>query len=386
MNIKIVVLLLLLSSTFSYMPLVKAIDDHNNHADEAMATSDDDHQEEVIYLTSEQMKMAGIVVKSIPLQEVTSTINALGEVDFNRYKTISITPRITAQLIQRHVVLGEKVRKGQVIATLSSVEMANAQGQVLVTDQEWKRVKKLGRKIVSERRYIETQINWELALAKVKAYGMTQSEIDRLIKSTNFSRANGRFDLVASMEGTILKEDYIVGQQIEQGQELNLITDESSLWVIVNVSPLIASQISEGNSATVKWNNKVFSAKVSQIIHSLDEVTRTSRIRLSVENNNDVLHAGLFVNTQIETSDPKKPTIALVLPESAVIRSADGDWKIFVQQGEQGKFNSIEVNVLETRNGEVIIDGLKSGLSVVIEGAFFVQSEIAKNSFSIHNH
>ncbi|MDQ7073274.1 MAG: hypothetical protein Q9N32_07175 [Gammaproteobacteria bacterium] len=65
---------------------------------------------------------------------------------FNTYKTVAITPRITAQLIKRHVVLGAHVKKGQAIATLSSVEMAEAQGNVLVTYQEWRRVNKTRKK------------------------------------------------------------------------------------------------------------------------------------------------------------------------------------------------------------------------------------------------
>ncbi|MDQ7073275.1 MAG: efflux RND transporter periplasmic adaptor subunit [Gammaproteobacteria bacterium] len=97
---------------------------------------------------------------------------------------------------------------------------------------------------------------------------MTQGQIDRLVKSSDFSRANGRFDLVALIEGTVLKENYIVGQQIEPGQELNVITDESNLWVMANVAPAIANQISVGNKATVQWGDKHFPATVSQIYHN----------------------------------------------------------------------------------------------------------------------
>ncbi len=332
------------------------------------------------------MKLAGVIVQPLQLQEMQSIVQAPGEVAFNTYKTVAITPRITAQLIKRHVVLGEHVKKGQAIATLSSVEMAEAQGNVLVTYQEWRRVKKLGKKIVAERRYIEAQIKWELAKAKARAYGMTQGQIDRLVKSSNFSRANGRFDLVALIGGTILKEDYIVGQQIEPGQELNVITDESSLWVMANVAPAIANQISVGNKATVQWGEQRFPATVSQIYHNLDAVTRTSRVRLSVENKEDSLHAGLFVETQIEISTQKETEKVLMVPEHAVLRSPDGDWQVLVEQDEAGEFKGVEVELLDIRNGQAIIQGLAIGTPIVVKGAFFVQSELAKSGFEIHNH
>jgi len=405
MSIKTLFMLLLLGGALTQLPLTLAADDHekehgheketkeshDEHGDHdengAQDTHDehgDEHEEGVTKLTAEQMKIAGVVVKPLQLQKIHSVIKAPGEVRFNTYKTASITPRISAQLIERHVVLGETVRKGQPIVTLSSVEMAEAQGNVLVAEREWKRVKKLGRKVVSARRYTEARVNWELAKAKVKAYGMTEPQIKTLIESKDFSRANGRFALVATTDGTILKESHIKGHQIEPGQELNLITDESSLWVMANVAPAVASQISVGNNASVEFNKKTFPATVSQISHALNEITRTTGIRLNVKNINDALHPGLFVNTQIETSG--EATMALALPEAAVMRSADGDWQVLVEQDEAGEFKGVEIELIRVINGMAIIEGLKSGTAVVVEGAFFVQSEMAKSGFEVHNH
>ncbi|VAW64288.1 Probable Co/Zn/Cd efflux system membrane fusion protein [hydrothermal vent metagenome] len=344
----------------------------------------DEHGEEgVTKLTPTQMKAANIVVKALQPQLINSAIKAPGEVRFNTYKTASITPRITAQVIDRHVVLGEVVKKGQPIVTLSSVEMAEAQGDLLVVDREWKRVKKLGKKVVSARRYTEAKVKWELAKAKVKAYGMTTRQIESLIASEDFSRANGRFELVATSAGTVLKENYILGQQAEAGQELIRITDESSLWVIANVAPVIAHEVSLNNPASVHFNGHVFSAKVAQINHSLDEITRTTGIRLLVENENDALHPGLFVNTQIETSNHAK---ALTVPEAAVLRSPDGDWQVLVEQEKAGEFKGVEIELVRVTDGRAIIKGIKPGTNVVVEGAFFVQSELAKSGFEIHNH
>ena len=386
MNFKIVISLLLLGSAMIYAPLATATDDHNDTVLEDHKNDGEHDDAGVIKLTREQMKIAGIIVKSLQLQTIQSVVKAPGEVSFNTYKTVAITPRITAQLVKRHVVLGEIVKKGQAIATLSSVEMAEAQGDLLVAHQEWKRVKKLGKKIVAERRYIEAQIKWELTKAKAKAYGMTQGQINQLVNNANFSGANGRFDLVALIDGRVMKENYIIGQQIEPGQELNIITDESNLWVMANIAPAIANKITVGNKASIQWQGQYFPASVSQIYHNLDEITRTSRVRLSVENKNDTLHAGLFVETHIEISTTKEAEKALLVPEAAVMRSPDGDWQVFVEQDETGEFKAVEIELLDIRNGQAFIEGLNVGTSIVVTGAFFIQSELAKSGFDIHNH
>jgi len=64
----------------------------------------------------------------------------------NEYKTTSVTPRVSSQVVKRHVKLGDVITIGQPLVTLSSVEMATAQGNLLVTSREWQRVKKTGAK------------------------------------------------------------------------------------------------------------------------------------------------------------------------------------------------------------------------------------------------
>jgi len=399
MNTKNLFMLLLLCSSFIRLPIAMAEKGHDEHAHDSLteeshvgddkhvgeAKEDDgDHDEEgAVSLSAAQMQAAGIIVKPLQFESVRSVISAPGEVKFNSYKTVSITPRITAQVTGYHVVLGETVNVGRRLLTLSSVEMAEAQGALLVADREWKRVKQLGRKVVSASRYTQAKVNWELAQAKVKAYGMTKQQVNKLLASEDFSQANGRFDLVATQSGTVLKENYILGQQVESGKELIRITDESILWIVANVSPSDARQIAIGNDAIVRFDDHQLPAKVIQQYHSLNETTRTTGIRLEVNNPEELLHPGMFVNTVMETSGQSK---VLALPEAAVLRSPDGDWQVMVEQDEPGEFKPVEVELLRVSNGMAVIEGIDAGTPVVVQGAFFVQSELAKSGFDIHNH
>ena len=382
MNIKTFFMLILLGSSLTYLPVTMSSSDHQD--DNATEESHDEHEEKngAVKLTTEQMQAVGIEVKPLQLQLIQSVIKAPGEVKFNTYKTTSITPRIAAQVLDCHVVLGEMVSIGQPIVTLSSVEMAEAQGALLVADREWQRVKKLGQKVVSQSRYTKAKINSELARAKVKAYGMTDSQINSLISSEDFSRANGRFELVATRAGTVLVENYIQGQQVEPGHELIRITDESSLWIVAKVPPAISKQITIGSNASVNVDGQVLSAKVIQKYHSLDESTRTNGIRLAIENVDDMLHPGMFVNTQIETSSESK---VLAVPEEAVLRSEDGDW-IVMTQDENGEFTSQKVELVRVSNGRAVLSGIKGGTQVVVKGGFFVWSESAKAGFGDDDH
>jgi len=335
------------------------------------------------YLTPEQLKTAGIEVTRLTLGNVAGTLTAPGEVILNDYRTVKITPRIAAQIIERHARLGDNVEQGQPLVTLSSVEMAQAEGKLLVADREWRRVKSLGRKVVSEKRYTEARVNRDQASAKVHAYGMSHDEITSLLDAKSKISADGTFSLVATLKGRILMDDFVIGERVEPGRELMVIADESVMWVEARVRPADAARISSGNPATIKIGNKIFQAKVSQIHHTLDETTRTLAVRLDVENVDDKLHPGMFVNVRIQTNTVIQ---ALSVPESAVLRSPDGDWQVLVQQDEPGEFKAVEVEVKYVSDGKAVIDGIKPGTSVVTQGAFFVQSELAKSGFEVHNH
>ena len=361
-----------------------------NHAENKGHNDGDKHDEKegehdeetgVVHLKPEQMKAANIVVTALQLSDSAITIRAPGEVKLNAYRTIKVSPRINAQVTERHAKLGDEVTKGQTLVTLSSVEMAEAQGQLLLADKEWKRVKKLGRKVVSARRFLTAKIEYEKSYANAKAYGMNQKEINALLAQKR--SADGSFNLVAKQAGRILHDKFIVGQYIEAGYELMLIADESTMWVEARVTPKVASQIKIGSSAEIMTDNLRLAAKVIQLHHTLDETTRTAAVRLEVNNTHDRLHAGMFVSTLISTNNKTK---ALQLPEAAVLRSSDGDWQIFVEQEEAGEFKGVEVKVKQFSNGTAIIEGVKPGTRVVTQGAFFVQSELAKSGFEIHDH
>jgi len=142
------------------------------------------------------------------------------------------------------------------------------------------------------------------------------------------------------------------------------------------------SSIKAGARAWVSVHGEELQARVVQAYHALDEATRTLGVRLEISNPDDHLHAGLFVSVRIESTSSEK---ALALPSNALVRSADGDWQVFVEH-ESGEYEPQEVKVIRQSGGLSVIEGLPAGSRVVTEGVFFVQSELAKSGFEIHNH
>jgi cobalt-zinc-cadmium efflux system membrane fusion protein len=243
--------------------------DHHGHGEEG-------HEEGVITMTEAERRAQGIETRRVEMRVLHEEILVPGEVVINAYRSAKVTTRISAQIVERHARLDTEVKRGQKLVTLSSVEMADAQGVLVVSDREWQRVKKLGRAVVSGSRYIEAQVARQQAYAKVLAYGMIESQIDALLKQGDASKATGSFDLLSPLNGIIISDDFVVGEVVEPGRILFNITDESTLWVEAQLRPEQAVHIKLDSPVRISIDSKHWlTGKVIQRHHKLDETTRT---------------------------------------------------------------------------------------------------------------
>lgn len=354
---------------------VASAEEHGHDHGEEKASSDAD-------LSKDQRRIAGIETLVVKRRRMGDAITAPGELTVNTYRATKVTPRITAQVLKRHVHVGSHVKAGQALVTLSSVEMADAQGALMVASVELRQVEELGRKVVSEKRYVAAQIAYQQAYAKVRAYGMTASHIDELVEQGDASLATGEFALLALQEGTVTSDDFVVGEIVEPGHVLLEVSDESVLWVDARLAADEAGRVAIGAPARVRVNDHWLVGKVTQARHALDKTTRTLAVRVELSNPGDVLHPGQFVTVVVEGSDKQ---FGIVVPLAAVLRAPDGDWQVFVEAAPD-RFEAREVEVLRTVGDKMLIEGIEEGATIVSKGAFFVQSEIAKSGFEVHNH
>ncbi len=365
-------------------------DDHDHgHTNSDIATSskhephENNHDEEnIVKLTPESITEAGIKVEILQPVTLEKEITAPGEVKLNSYLSSKVTPRITAQIVKRHAKLGDKVTAGQPLVTLSSVAVAQAIGELLTSHKEWKRVRQLGAKAVSAKRYNQAKIAYQQAKSKLIAYGITEQQIEEIYKQ-NSKLIPGEFQLVAPQDGVIISDNFIEGELIEPGRILFNIVNEDILWVESRLSPQQAENISIGATAKILTpSGDWLPGKVIQKHHMLDEATRTIAVRIEVNNKDDKLHPGMFVETKITAGKGKN---YLAVPVGAVLRDPDGEWVVFIQT-EKGEFKPATVNIDKIIDNHAVIKGIAAGTPVVTAGAFFIQSELAKSGFAVHNH
>lgn len=357
-------------------------DDHENKAHKE--EHGEGEHDEVVELSSNQMALADIEVAIIQPHLMDYQVYAPGEIKANGYTSYLVSPRVDSVVLRRLVALGDHVEKGQALVTLFSETVAEAQASYRVASSEWKRVKKLGRKAVGDKRYVSAQTDHEASYARLKVYGLSEKAIESLsgLSSSQEAQALGEYTLIAMTAGAVLMDDFQQGQWVASGVALMELADEHELWVEARLTPTAELYLPSGSEAKVKVGSEWYMAKVTQEAHTIDPQTRTRVVRLLVNNDTHRLHPGLFADVYFEF---KTSTPVLAVPETALMRGVDGDWTVFVE-AEAGQFKAIEVELGRSLGKWREIQGIKRGTKVVIKGAFFVASQIAKSGFDPHNH
>ncbi len=335
------------------------------------------HEGAAIEMSAKEQRAAGIAIGTVAPRALNETLRIPGEVVINAYRSVFVTPRITAQVVARHAKLGDEVEVGQPLVALSSVEMAEAQGVLIVANRDWQRVKTLGRQAVSEQRYTEAQVAQQQALAKVLAYGMTMAQAEALMQSGDASKATGTFDLLAPQAGTVLRDDFIVGELIEPGRILVNISDESVMWVEAHMVLTTSPDIDTGTNVRVSPDGiNWFQGTVIQRHHYHDEKVRTQGLRIEVPNTAHRLHSGQFVEVEVVTGT-RAP--ALAVPSAALIMIKGSPTVFKIEDGHEFHAEAIEIGPT-VGEWTVVRGGLIAGEEIAVSGVFHLKSLMLKSS------
>jgi len=248
---------------------------------------------------------------------------------------------------------------------------------LILADREWRRTQSLGKQAVGAARYTEAQVSRQQAMARVLAYGMQEAQANQLLQSDAAASATGEFDLVAPLAGTVLFDDFIIGELIEPGRILFEISDESLLWVEASVPPGALPNIAVGAPARVSVDGIGWTeGEVIQLHHRLNETTRTQVIRIAVENRNDQLHPGQFVEAEI-ISGQSQPRLAI--PKEA-LTLINGVSTVFTWNSNEG-FEPNAVNAgPEIGDWVIVAAGLQAGDEIAVSGVFHLKSLLLKSS------
>lgn len=337
----------------------------------------------IIPITAAQQKALHIVLASLQPAANLSLQRLPGEIVVPVSQSRIISAPQPGLIETVTVASGQAVRKGQVLAHISSPELVALQrdhlqalSQQRLSQNSLNRDAELYKDgIIAERRYLTTQsnhseINAQLAERRqaLRLSGMSDQGIGKLESSGNY--ASG-INLIAPIDGVVLEQLATAGQRIDVSTPIYRIAQLNPLWLEIHAPVQALAGLSNG--LTVNITNTKASGKIIAIVRNINKLDQTALVRVEISNGTENLSPGQLVEAEIQHAT-SRPSFAI--PRSAVIQKGTGtdanDSYIFVQ-GASG-ITPHKVIVVSNENTQVIIraDSDKSPLTgkeqVVISG------------------
>ncbi len=206
---------------------------------------------------------------------------------------------------------------------------------------------------------------------RLRALGMLPSQIKAL---RDAGRVQPLYQQRAPQDGVILELNIREGMYVQPGTTIMSLADISSVWLEAALFPSQLNQISVGDGLAFRTLSGEIAARravVDYIYPTIDDATRTARVRAAVDNADGMLRPGQFLRADFR--GPVRANV-LAVPNAAVIRSR-GSTRVILELGE-GRFQPADVSTgLVTASHTEIISGLSEGESVVISAQFLIDSE-----------
>ncbi len=348
-----------------------------------------------VFLGADQRASAGIVIDTVGPRRMITELELPAEVMANETRLAHIVPRVQGLVTAVLKTEGDRVTQGELMAVLSSRELADATSAYLAAEQQaaftrvtLEREESLWqRRITAEQDYLEArrafdgaELSRRLAAQQLIVLGVPSAALADL--ATAPAEGMATYEIRSPLTGTVIERNVTVGESVTAEQGIFTVADLSSLWVDVTVYARDLAAVHEGQEATVESSDlgSSVSGRISYIGPLVGQETRAATARIVLPNPGGGWRPGLFA------------TVRLVREEATVPMaiSAEGvqtfrDWQVvFVRYGDWFEARPLELGRTDGDWIEVL-SGLSPGEEYAATNSFAVKAEIGKLG-ATHDH
>ncbi|HOV71209.1 MAG: efflux RND transporter periplasmic adaptor subunit [Dysgonamonadaceae bacterium] len=260
----------------------------------------------------------------------------------------NIAPAMGGRIRNIYVEVGSLVRKGQKLVVMDETNLSQQQTQLATLKRDYER-------------YLELY----------KVGGISKQQIDQLesqirVMETLVNNLIENTTLISPINGVVTARNYDPG---DVALQLPILVVESinPVKVLINVSESFFNQVKQGLPAEIKADalgDEVFIGKVSVIYPTIDPVSHTFPVEITVSNPNQRLRPGMFSRVTLNFGTKNHP----VIPDMAVMKQVGADERyVFVEKDGKAVYTKVELGVRINDKYE-IVSGLKEGDRVIVEG------------------
>lgn len=343
-------------------------------------------EEGKVEMSDAQVASAGITLDTSSPANIRSALQFPGEIRFNEDRTAHIVPRVGGIVERVQADLGQLVRKGQVLAVISSNIVSETRSELQSANQRrelaqstYEREKKLWEEKISPEQDV-LQARQAMREAEIAAANASQKL--QTFGAGGGGGALGRYELRAPFDGIVVEKHITLGEAVREDTQVFTISDLSTVWAEMSVPARDLPRVRVGEKVQVR--SGAFEANANGVVayvgSLIGEQTRTARARVTLPNPQMAWRPGLFVNVEVLAEEVAVP----VTVASSAIQTVDEKPVVFMKVPGGFVPQPVELGRSDGKRVEVI-RGLRAGSSYAAAGSFVVKSEQGKGS-ATHSH
>jgi RND family efflux transporter MFP subunit len=336
-----------------------------------------------VQLSPEEQSKIGLQTTEVRRESLTEEIVAIGRVEEPETAIAIVSTRFGGRIDRLFVkYVGQPVQKDDPIATIQITGQPAGKGdpiasiyssEVIAAAEEYRfalenRQRASGMSRPDAMKQADALL--EASRIRLERYGITPDQIESVLSPV---QKPIQVTVTANVAGIVRERKVAEGQFVNAGDTLVELTNLRSVWVKANVFDADLPRMRPGLPATVTSEalpGATLSGRVDFIDPQSDPQTRTTPVRIQVDNPGTRLRPGMVVQTvfRISLGNP------LTVPRVAVLDS--GSEKLVYVALENGVFEQRRIQAgTPLKDRYPVTEGLRPGEKVVTNGVFLVDSQ-----------
>jgi len=315
----------------------------------------------VIALKSGEEKLPLVTTFEAKAEKFDHFIELQGDVKTKQ--NVLIYPEMAGTLQRVYIKEGQRVNKGQLLASIDdggmSSQVSQLKTQAELAKTTFERQKRLwDQQIGSEIQFLQAKSNYEASENAVK---QAQSQLN---KSTIRAPFSGIIDAVFKDQGTVVSPG--------PGAEVFRIVNLSNMYITVDVPENNLGTISKGKEAKVYFPvlGDTIRSKIRQTGNFINPTNRSFSVEIPVPNKKGNIKPNL--TAKVSLNDYSSDS-AILVPQSIISENAEGQQYLYIAEDVKENKASATRRIITTgktqSNMVEVLSGVKSGDVLIKEGA-----------------
>lgn len=346
-----------------------------------------DQIEARVSLSDAQLKQNGVSLLTAGPARINAALQLIGEIRLNEDRMVHVVPLLTGVVAASPANAGDQVKKGQLLAVISSQALADQRSELLAAQ---KRLALTRTTFAREKQLWEEKISAEQDYLQAK-HAMQEAEIavqnarQKLASLGGPGRPGGaltRYEIRAPIDGVVVEKHLSLGEAVQGDANIFVIADLSTVWVDMTVAAKDIGAVKTGQKADIQATafEAQGSGTISYVGALVGEATRAATARVVLPNPKGVWRPGLQVKVQLVTGSVEVP-VAVAAEAIQTVR----DWTVVF--GRYG--NELEARPLELGRSDgtfiEVVGGLNAGEVYAATNSFLIKADLEKSGAS-HDH